>query len=431
MTTNQTEWGRLLTCGRLPIGQKTCGGGGARGGRVGNPPQAASLPHNGRRAFLSSGAALILSPQTVFGSQANSAIEVGIVGCGGRGGFIGGFFKEFTGARIVALHDPFADRVEKVRAQIAATDAKAHVGLDGYKDLVASKLDAVAILSPPYFHPEQVAAAVAAGRHVFLAKPVAVDVPGCQGIRSSGEKARGKLSFLVDFQSRAQPVFQEAAARVHKGEIGAPVLGHVYYHAGRLNSQAKPGMPEAEARLRNWVFDKVLSGDIIVEQNVHVLDMANWYLQAHPVSAFGTGGRKARIDVGDCWDHFLVNFTYPNDVRVDFSSAQFTRGYNDLCARIYGSEGTADTHYGGFVRITGNRPWNGTEKDDTFRAGAIANVRAFVESIRSGKPLNNVVESVDSTLTGVLGRMAAYTRRLVTWDEMMRSTERLRSDIRL
>ncbi|HET8549036.1 MAG TPA: Gfo/Idh/MocA family oxidoreductase [Bryobacteraceae bacterium] len=384
-----------------------------------------------RRAFLGSTAALVLKPETVFGSQANSAIEVGIIGCGGRGGFIGGFFKEFTGARIVGLHDPFADRIEGVRTRLAAPDAKAYVGLEAYKDLVASKLDAVAVLSPPYFHPEQVAAVVGAGKHVFIAKPVAVDVPGCKSILASGEKARGKLSFLIDFQTRAQAPFQEAAARIHRGEIGAPVLGHVYYHASRLNPQAKPGMPETEARLRNWVFDKVLSGDIIVEQNVHVLDMANWYLQAHPISAFGTGGRKARVDVGDCWDHFLVNFTYPNDVKVDFSSAQFTRGYNDLCARIYGSQGTADTHYNGFVRITGDKPWNGADKDDTFRAGAIANVRAFVESIRAGKPLNNAAESVESTLTGVLGRMAAYAKRVVTWDEMMRSTERLRADLKL
>ncbi|MCL4853427.1 MAG: gfo/Idh/MocA family oxidoreductase, partial [Bryobacteraceae bacterium] len=183
--------------------------------------------------------------------------------------------------------------------------------------------------------------------------------------------------------------------------------------------------------LSNWVFDKVLSGDIIVEQNVHVLDAGNWYLKSHPVKASGTGGRKARVDVGDCWDHFLVNFWYPNDVKVDFSSAQFTKGYNDLCIRIYGSGGTADTHYNGMVRITGDKPWEGAEKDDTFRQGAITNVRNFAASVRSGDYLNNAQESVESNLTAILGRMAAYRESAVTWDEMMRSNEKLEANLKL
>jgi predicted dehydrogenase len=190
-------------------------------------------------------------------------------------------------------------------------------------------------------------------------------------------------------------------------------------------------MPEAEARLRNWVFDKILSGDVIVEQNIHVLDVANWYLKGHPVKAMGTGGRKARVDVGDCWDHFLVNFWYPDGVKVDFSSAQFTRGYDDLCTRVYGSKGTVDSHYGGAVRITGNTPWQGAEKDNTGRIGAIENVKNFVESIGTRRYLNNVEVSVESNLTAILGRMAAYREGAVTWDEMMAADERLMVDLRL
>jgi hypothetical protein len=145
----------------------------------------------------------------------------------------------------------------------------------------------------------------------------------------------------------------------------------------------------------------------------------------------GTGGRKARVDVGDCWDHFLVNFWYPNDIKVDFSSAQFTRGYNDLCIRFYGSKGTVDSHYNGAVRITGDSAWAGVDKDESFRAGAINNIKAFVESIRSGKYLNNVEVSVESNLTAVLGRMAAYREGIVTWDEMMKSNEKLESNLKL
>ncbi|MCL5744742.1 MAG: Gfo/Idh/MocA family oxidoreductase, partial [Acidobacteria bacterium] len=303
--------------------------------------------------------------------------------------------------------------------------------LNGFRELLASRVDAVAIESPPYFHPQHAAAAVAAGKHVYLAKPMAVDVAGCKSILASGEKAKGKISFLVDFQTRARPVFQEAAARVQRGELGRVVMGHVYYHTGRLRRQDKPGMSPGEARLRNWVFDKVLSGDVIVEQHIHVLDMANFYLNAHPLKAYGTGGRLARTDVGDAWDHFIVTFWYPNEVKVDFSSNQFARGYNDLCARIYGSNATLDSHYNGFVRMTGDVRWEGSQKDDTFTGGAVQNAKNFIESVRTGKLLNNVPESVNSNLTSILGRMAAYRNTVVTWDEMMRSNEKLEANLKL
>ncbi|MCW5981223.1 MAG: Gfo/Idh/MocA family oxidoreductase [Bryobacteraceae bacterium] len=385
-----------------------------------------------RRQFIqSAGGLLILKPATAFGSQANSAIRLGITGCGGRGNFVGDLFKEYAGARITALHDPFEDRVTATVAKLNLSGPRVYKGLDGYKELAASDVDAVAVMSPPCFHPEQAAAAVAAGKHVFLAKPVAVDVAGCKSILESAERAKGKRSFVVDFQTRAQPSFQEAASRVRRGDIGELVLGHVYYHAGRLSPHTLAGLTDQQNRLRNWVFDKALSGDIIVEQNIHVLDVANWYAQGRPVKATGTGGRKARVDVGDCWDHFLVNFWYPNDVKVDFSSAQFTRGYNDLCMRFYGSKGTVDSHYNGVVRITGDKPWTGVEKDDSFRGGSVNNVKAFVESIASGKYLNNAAVSVESNLTAVLGRMAAYGERMVTWDEMMKSNEKLELNLRI
>lgn len=387
----------------------------------------------GRRTFLGSaaGGLLILKPETAFGSQANSAVELGIIGAGGRGTWIGGHFKEHSLTHLAAYADPFQDRLETAGQKHGVEPSRLYRGLNGYKELLASKVDAVAIESPPYFHPEQAAAALAAGKHIYLAKPLAVDVAGCKSVLATGQKAKGKVSFLVDFQSRAREAFQEAKRRVDAGNIGTPVMGHVYYHASRLNPKHKPGMPAAEARLRNWVFDKVLSGDIIVEQNIHVLDMANYFLKTHPVKAVGTGGRKARTDVGDCWDHFLAMLEYPNGIKVDFSSAQFTKGYNDLCARIYGTQGTLDSHYGGMLRITGDKPWAGVEKDDTFTGGSIDNIKRFIDSVRSGKHVNNVAESVESNLTAVLVRMAAYQERTVTWDEMMRSNEKLEANLKL
>lgn len=394
-----------------------------------------------RRAFLASSAGssglLLVSPQTAFGSQANSAVELGIIGAGGRGKWLGDFFINDAGARITALADVFVDRLETAGAKFGVPPDRRYRGMQAYQELLASKVDAVAIETPPYFHPEQVAASVAAGKHVFLAKPVAVDVPGCRSIIESGERAKGKVSFLVDFQTRAQPAFQEAAARLHRGDLGTPVLGHVYYHGSGGDPLPRPGWSREEARLRLWPRDRVLSGDIIVEQNIHAIDVANWYLRGHPLKASGMGGRKVRMKYGDCWDFFVLTFTYPQDVTVDFSSAQFLRGYYDICVRVYGTLGTLDSHYGlgpryevdprldGSVAITGQKPWKGADRDNTFDDGAIANVKSFVDSIRTGKLLNNATESAESNLACILGRTAAYRGGTVTWDEMMDLNTRL------
>lgn len=376
-----------------------------------------------RREFLTAAAAtsgiVFVKPQSVTGTQANSAVEMGIVGCGGRGLWLGDLAHKNTQIKIVALADPFQDRLDRGGARLGVDPARCHKGVDAYKELVASKVDAVAIESPPYYHPEQAMAVVQAGKHVYLAKPVAVDAPGCKTIMQAGERARGKSSFLVDFQTRNTDFYVEAARRVHGGAIGKPVTGQVYYQAGRLRPQADPKDTSDAARLRNWVFDKALSGDIIVEQNIHVLDVGNWFLQAHPLKACGTGGRKARVDVGDCWDHFVVTYWYPDDVLVDFSSGQFTRGYDDLCARIYGTLGTVDSHYDGNVSITGNNPYEGGSTKGIYNGGAVRNLKIFEESIRSGNHFNNADESAQSTLTAVLGRKAAYEGRMVTWEEMM------------
>jgi myo-inositol 2-dehydrogenase / D-chiro-inositol 1-dehydrogenase len=389
----------------------------------------------GRRDFLKSAAGAtaawtIVHPSVVRGTQANSRLELGIIGAGGRGRFVGRLFEEHTNTKVVALHDYFKDRVDELGGTLAIAEEARFTGLDGYHRLLERRLDAVAIQSPPYFHPEHTLASLDAGKHVFLAKPIAVDVPGCLAIRDAARKAGDRLKLLVDFQTRADPLFRQAALRVHRGDIGAPVLGHVYYHAGRLQPKAKGDSPVA--RLRNWVFDQALSGDIIVEQNIHVIDVANWYLDAHPLHADGTGGRKARVDVGDCWDHFVVRFGYPDEVLVDFSSAQFTKGFNDLRIRVYGKNGTVDSAYEGDVRITGDAPWEGGSTKGLFTSGAVTNMIAFHEAIAGGEPLpDTVTPSVDSNLAAILGRMAAWRRKPTTWDEMMKEREAIDLDLAL
>lgn len=384
----------------------------------------------GRRRFLGQSAAAaatfsIVRPRAVAGTAANSKIELGIVGFGSRGLWISNLFNEHGGYKIVALADVFADRLKLGQEKVGVDPKRCYLGLDAYKELAASRLDAVAIKSPPYCHPEQSMAAVEAGKHVFLAKPGATDVPGCRTIMQAGAKAKGKVSFLVDFQTRAMPLFNEVVKRVRQGQIGRPAFGQVYYDGGVLPAHVDPKNPARQTRLRNWVFDKRLSGDIIVEQNVHVLDVANWLLQAHPVKAWGTGGQKVRKVYGDTWDHYLVAYWYPDDLLIDFSSTQFIKSQGELHTRIYGDKGTAFTNYHGTVNIAGEQPWPGGEERDTFTQGARNNIKAFADSLHGGKYLNNAEESALSTLTGVLGRTAAYRGRTVTWDEMMQDNEKL------
>ncbi|MGC9999474.1 MAG: Gfo/Idh/MocA family oxidoreductase [Bryobacteraceae bacterium] len=392
-----------------------------------------------RRDFVKTAAAglLILKPATVFGSQANSAVEVGLIGCGGRGNWLAPFFPEYTGARIVALADVVQEHLDSTGKTLKVDGSRAYYGPEAYKELAHSKLDAVIIETPPIYHPLHAEEAVKAGKHVFCAKPIAVDVPGCQSFQASGKQAAQKnLSFWADFQTRAQEVYQEAAKRVHQGDIGKPAFAQVLYYAGRpVKDRGTPGMDPGERRLLNFFTDKVLSGDIIVEQNIHVIDVANWLLQGHPLKATGTGGRTdwsgTPYDTGDAWDHFQVTYWYGNEVQADFSSNQLTNSFSDLCVRVFGIKGCADTHYGGLVRITGDNAWLGAEKDDTFKQGCVNNIKAFVASIRDGKPINNADQSADSNLTAILGRMAAYQQRLVTWEEMMKSKERLHADLKL
>ena len=341
----------------------------------------------GRRDFLKTTMATaagwtIVKPSAVRGSQANSRLELGVIGCGGRGRFVGRLFQEHTNTKVVAAHDYFADRVQKFGDELSVDAAARFTDLDGYKRLIDLKLDAVAVESPPYFHPEQAIAVLQAGKHLYLAKPMAVDVAGCLAIERAVKAAGPSRHVLVDFQTRRDPLFREAAARVHRGDIGPAVLGHVYYHAGRLKPQAPEGT--ATARLRNWVFDKAL-----VRRHhrraEHPRDRRRELVSAGaPDSAQGTGGRKARVDVGDCWDHYVVTFSYPDGVLVDFSSAQFTKGFDDLRIRVYGANGTVDSAYDGDVRLTGDAPWDGGSTKGLYMSGAVGNIKDFHAAVTGG-----------------------------------------------
>ncbi len=391
-----------------------------------------------RREFLAAAAAvggpLLVSPRTAFGSQASSRVTLGLIGCGGRGTWIADLFQKHGGCEITAAADYFADRVEEVGAKLGVAPARRFSGLSGYERLLASGVDAVVIETPPAFHPVQASAAVDAGKHVFLAKPIAVDVPGCRTVEQSASKAtEKKLVFLVDFQTRTDPFYREAVKRAQYGDIGRLVCGEATYVCGPTwGDQAKwlaekPGDPEM--RLRAWGLDRALSGDVITEQNIHALDVATWVLDAAPLHAVGTGGRKART-AGDCWDHFSVIYTFPGDVVVTFMSKQLGDGWDDICCRMYGTDGTFDSHYFGEVSIRGRMPYRGGKIPNLYTDGAVANIAAFHEAVTTGDVSNpTVAPSVRSNLTTILGRTAAWRHGKVTWDEMMAAAEALSPDL--
>jgi predicted dehydrogenase len=270
---------------------------------------------------------------------------------------------------------------------------------------------------------------VAAGKHVYLAKPAAVDVPGCLSIAESAKQASAKKqAFLVDFQTRAQPAYIEAVKRVHAGAIGKLISGESTYQCSLyfqgMDDEYKKKVGDPEARVRAWAVDRVLSGDVITEQNIHSLDVCTWILDAAPIRAFGTGGR-ARPFAGDCWDHFAVVFWFPNDVLISFSSKQVGRYWDDIQCRIYGTEGTIDTHYGGAVVVHCDDKYNGGQTNRIYAEGVENNVKTFYDSITQGDFRNpTVAPGVRSNLTTILGRTAAYEKREVTWDEMMRKAEK-------
>ena len=378
--------------------------------------------------------AFSIKPALVRG-QGATKIALGVIGCGGRGTWIANLFQKHGGYNIVAAADYFPDRVDSFGSKLGVPAERRFTGLSAYQRLLDQKVDAVAIESPPFFHPIHAAAAVAAGKHVYLAKPVAVDVPGCRTIEESAARATGsRLCFLVDFQTRANEFFVEALRRVHGGALGRLAFGEATYHADDpFGEQAQFARSnDAESRLRAWGLSRELSGDIITEQNIHTLDVASWIMGKPPVSAYGTGGRKFR-DVGTCYDAFTIVFQYADDVGITFSSRQFngqgTRP-EGIRNRMFGSEGVLETEYGGQVLIRGKQFYRGGETPTIYEQGAVSNIASFHDAIQREDYSNRTVaESVRSNLVTILGRTAAYKGSAITWDELMRSHERLVPDL--
>jgi myo-inositol 2-dehydrogenase / D-chiro-inositol 1-dehydrogenase len=386
-----------------------------------------------RRAFLSATAAAttfsLLEPSLVFSADTQAVLQLGLIGCGGRGNWITKLFTETGQYRFAACADVFADRAQATGDRLGIDRSRQYSGLQGYKRLLETAVDAVVIETPPYFHPQHAADAVEAGKHVFLAKPIAVDVPGCLTIAEAGRRATEKKRvFLVDFQTRANEHYRKALRLVRDGAIGKIVLGEAHYPWSGGGRGLPPTTP-AE-RLRSWYYVLELSGDFIVEQSIHSLDVATWILDADPIRVVGGGGRKVRPK-GSIFDHFALTYTFPDDVLLSFACIQAIPEVKDeIRARVFGSDGVIDTDYYSDVTVRGNEVYKGNNPD-LYTSGAQANIREFHALITQGRYDNpTVAPSVRSNLTAILGREAGYRGGEVTWADMMKEARKLEPDLR-
>jgi len=410
-----------------------------------------------RRDFLKTAATFsaltVIKPATAFGTNANSAIRMGVIGCGGRGTAVISSMSKNTNVMITAMADLFGNNLQAAHAGFSKLNtakglpeiSKTNMfrGSKAYQALLSCKdVDAVLISSPCYSHAGYIGAALEAGKHVYSEKPVAVDVAGCNQVIKLGELAKGKLSLAIGFQIRFATPYVEMVKRIQQGDIGEIVNVQLYYFAAGLPLKNVSGMSYDEARIRNQYHFLALSGGNLVDQGIHMIDVCNWALQAHPLKATGTGSRKGGTGFGDIWTNHQVLYEYPENINVCYHNTQQGNQSGDVCARFIGTKGIAEAHYSGGVFISGEKPWDSGIprcKDQVLtpeqRAAGIflsslqdadANKDiAFIKSIETGNYLNEALPGSESTLSAILGRTAAMAGEEISWDELIMSNLKL------
>ncbi|MGV3661881.1 MAG: Gfo/Idh/MocA family protein [Prosthecobacter sp.] len=359
--------------------------------------------------------------------------KIGNIGCGGRGSFVSGIIAENPGLKLAAACDYFEDRVKAYGEKFQVTSDKQFSGLDGYKKML-EHVDAVAIHSPPFFHVQQAIDAVAAGKHVLIAKPVAIDVAGCETIRQLAKDAAARgIVVLADVQCRGDEFFQEGMKRIHSGTIGDLMFGECHYEADLIPLQSDADNTP-EGRLKNWIRHRDLAGDIITEQNIHALDIVSWAF-GRPTRISGVCGRGGRLDnVGDVSDHYALLFEFGKGA-VTFASRQYTAwGSPFLCEnRFVGTKGAFSGKFGGRVMIRGGKEnfWAGGESKNLYRSGSVSNVESFRAAIAAKDPQGNptVEGAVETTLLTLFGEHAAKAGRGVTWEEFIQAAAKVSPDL--
>ena len=401
-----------------------------------------------RRQFLQTSSAIAavgaLSVPTMVHAQGSDSIRVGLIGCGGRGtGAAKQAMNADKGVFLTAMADAFPDRLDESLKSLSSGDTKdkcqvskdtSFVGLDAYKRLLDTNIDAVILTAPPGFRPQHFAAAIDAGKHVFAEKPVAVDSAGVRSVLETVKKSQEKkLAVVSGFCWRYNYAEREAFKRLHDGAIGDLQTIYCHYNANGLWNRARqPNWTDAEWQLRNWLYFTWLSGDHIVEQAVHTIDKMMWAMKdAPPTVCWGTGGRQSRTDpaYGHIWDHFAVVYEFENPAVGGTTRAHFYCRQQDgtipgVKDYYTGTKGTCDIISGSSQKIKtfDGKTWSydgqrnnmyQTEHDEMYA------------SIRAGTPINNGVRMTYSTLAAIMGRMAAYTGQPVKWQQALNASEDL------
>ena len=363
-------------------------------------------------------------------------IRIGLVGCGGRGtGAVENAFGSAQGVKLVAMGDAFKDRLDESKATLAKKNAdkmevsndRSFVGFDAYERVInAKEVNYIILATPPGFRPTHLKAAVAAGKNIFTEKPVAVDGAGIRSVLETYEQAKTKnLAIAAGTQRRHQTGYLETMKMIHDGAIGDIVAARCYWNQGGLwKKDRQASWSDLEWQLRNWLYFTWLSGDHIVEQHVHNLDVVNWAMKGHPTSATGMGGRQSRTspDYGHIFDHFAIDYEYENGMHLMSMCRQVVGADGNVSEALVGTKGKCQVNR---YQITGEKPWRlAREKGDDIDP-YVQEHTDLIASIRASKPINELKNVAESTLTAIMGRMSAYTGKVVTWEQALNSQENL------
>jgi predicted dehydrogenase len=382
----------------------------------------------------------------------DETIKVALVGCGNRG--TGAAVQALSTAgrvKLWAMADAFADRMEISLRSVQREIANKHgnqaaaekvdvpterqfIGLDAFRHAIDS-VDVVILAEPPGFRPKHFEYAIRAGKHVFMEKPVATDPVGVRRVLAAAEDAKAKgLKVGVGLQRRHQPCYREAIARINDGAIGELKSLRCFWNCAAPAKSPFPhaNLTELEYQVRNWYFFSWLSGDHICEQHIHNIDVCNWIKQAHPVEAQGMGGRQVRTgkEYGNIFDHHLVEFTYADGTKMLSQCRQIPGCWNFVAEFAHGTEGAAELYASGAQFIAGGKKvWRSPRGQAGGKRGAYqAEHDAFFDAIRNGRPYNEAEYGAESTMTAILGRMATYSGKIVTWDAAFNSTNSMTTD---
>ncbi len=370
-----------------------------------------------RRAVLQA-AAMAVPVAAVRGTAANTAPRVGLLGCGGRGGSLASALLEASDARLVAMCDLFDEQIAKAKSRIGTQAPQEFRDL---REMLAGDIDAVIIATPPFLHAEHFEAAVKAGKHIYIEKPAAVSVEDCKRIMRASDAADRKLNITMGFQRRYAATYRKAKQAHEAGAIGTIRMAHAHFlktgPGARSPTERAPPATETE-KIRRWHIWKDLAGDLIVENNVHCIDILNWFLGGHPESAVGRGSETADR-AGDMRDNNTVVYEYADGVLASLAGSTLgSKNYREVHEQFFGTEGMIETselrwrHYRG----------RGDELvEPSKRSNTLDSIEAFARRIAEGTPENTGVRGAESTLTAILGRMAMDARGEVTWDEMLES----------